>query len=265
MKVEKKTIIWSAISVVIFIVIGIILWSVFKTKEPKLSKETQQLKGFTASVLASVNKYNPTEYSADTMKKELIETVTLEQVKYKSDSVGVSTLNIMEEINSLTGTSEEILNEIKMFLENFDVEGLASRVVGVTSKPTKVLTLRSNTVCDTETIDDKYCLDGNNSKLSANVYVHDEKSTKWVVLLHPFMTNGSVMYGVLGETYKELGYNVLAPDLRGFGNSSGKVAMGYLESLDTYDWLLDLHYNYEKRYGVKNQPETIIVHGKSIC
>ena len=48
------------------------------------------------------------------MKKELIETVTLEQVKYKSDSVGVSTLNIMEEINSLTGTSEEILNEIKI-------------------------------------------------------------------------------------------------------------------------------------------------------
>ena len=263
MKLEKKSIILTIISIIIFTIIGIILWNVFKTEEPKLSKETQQLKGFTASILESVGKYNPTEYSSDTMKKELIETVTLAQVNYKSDSVGISTLNIMDEINGLTGTSEEILNEIKTYIENYDIEGFVNKIES-SSKPTNVLTLRSNTVCDTEAIDYKYCLDGNNSKLSANVYVHDEESTKWVVLLHPFMTNGSVMYGVLGETYKELGYNVLAPDSRGFGNSSGKVAMGYLESLDTYDWLLDLHYNYEKRYGVKNQPDTIIIHGISL-
>lgn len=57
--------------------------------------------------------------------------------------------------------------------------------------------------------------------------------------------------------------NVIAPDLRGAGNSEGKVAMGYLESLDTYDWIKDLNTNYA-RYGVNSKPETIVVHGVSL-
>ena len=49
--------------------------------------------------------------------------------------------------------------------------------------------------------------------------------------------NGKLMAQALAKMYLNQGYNVLAPDLRGFGKSDGSVAMGYLESLDTWDWL----------------------------
>ena len=66
--------------------------------------------------------------------------------------------------------------------------------------------------------------------------------------------------------YSEQGYNVLAPDLRGFGSSDGSVAMGYLESLDVYDWIKDLNQNWnnKERYGVNVAPESIVVHGISL-
>ena len=64
--------------------------------------------------------------------------------------------------------------------------------------------------------------------------------------------------------YIEQGYNVIAPDLRGFGSSVGSVAMGYLESLDVYDWIKDLNANWKTRYGVTKAPKNIIVHGVSL-
>ena len=65
------------------------------------------------------------------------------------------------------------------------------------------------------------------------------------------------------EFLESQGFNVLAPDLRGFGASSGSVAMGYLESLDVYDWIKDLNATPAK-YGVSTAPKTIVVHGISL-
>ena len=121
------------------------------------------------------------------------------------------------------------------------------------------LTIRSNTVCSDSDIEEKYCV----NNLNARTYVVDENSDKWAVIIHPFMTSGSIMYTAIGEMYNNQGFNVLAPNLRGFGGSSGSVAMGYLESLDIYDWIKDLNTNYN-RYGVKKSPETIVVHGMSL-
>lgn len=99
-------------------------------------------------------------------------------------------------------------------------------------------------------------------KLAGNIYFAEKDSSgkptsdKWVVLVHGFMMNGQAIADALGEMYLERGINVLAPDLRGFGDSKGSVAMGYLESLDIWDWLTYLNENYDC--------EEIFVHGVSL-
>ena len=101
-------------------------------------------------------------------------------------------------------------------------------------------------------------------KLSGNIYYADVDSTgkptsnKWVVLVHGFMMNGQAMADAVGQMYLEQGFNILAPDLRGFGKSEGSVAMGYLESLDVWDWLTYINENYP------NNCDEIVVHGVSL-
>ena len=101
--------------------------------------------------------------------------------------------------------------------------------------------------------------------LSGNIYYADvdsngnPTSNKWVVLVHGFMMNGQAMADTLGEMYLDQGFNILAPDLRGFGNSGGnkgKGGMGYLDSLDVWDWLTYLNEHYTCN--------EIIVHGVSL-
>lgn len=99
------------------------------------------------------------------------------------------------------------------------------------------------------------------AKLHANIYKHvdengNEDSDKWVLLIHPFMLNGKNISNTVGPYYYEKGYNIIAPDLRSFGESEGKVALGFLESLDMYDWLTLLNNNYST--------SQVIVHGISL-
>ena len=79
-----------------------------------------------------------------------------------------------------------------------------------------------------------------------------------MVLVHGFMMNGQAITDALGEMYLEQGYNILAPDLRGAGNTSGSNGMGYLESLDVFDWLTYLNNRYS------NNCSQILVHGVSL-
>lgn len=99
------------------------------------------------------------------------------------------------------------------------------------------------------------------AKLHANVYMHvDENgnadSDKWAFLIHPFMLKGKTIASKIGPYYYEKGYNIIAPDLRSFGDSEGKVALGFLESLDAYDWLCKLNNEYTT--------SQVIVHGISL-
>lgn len=101
-----------------------------------------------------------------------------------------------------------------------------------------------------------------NIKLHANIYYaevdanNNPTSNKWALLVHPFMLNGSAMADTIGEMYTSHGYNVIAPDLRGFGDSEGDEAMGYLEALDMWDWLTELNKDYDV--------DSVIVHGISL-
>lgn len=98
-------------------------------------------------------------------------------------------------------------------------------------------------------------------KLHANVYMHvdangNEDSDKWAFIIHPNIYNGQKIANIVGPFYYEKGYNIFAPDLRGAGDSEGKVSLGFLDSLDVYDWLTILNEDY-------NTSE-VIVHGISL-
>lgn len=94
------------------------------------------------------------------------------------------------------------------------------------------------------------------AKLYGRIYRQTTDSDKWAVLLHPNQLNGGVIADKIGYIYYELGYNILAPDQRGFGKSGGKLALGCLESMDIYDWLCKLNEDYD--------PNHIVVHGLSL-
>ena len=107
---------------------------------------------------------------------------------------------------------------------------------------------------------------GLSEPISLNGYIYyasGEKSTKWVVLVHPFMTSGNLMASILAEPYLEMGYNVIAPDLRGFGRSEGAVAMGWLESLDIWDWLNYINDSTNVFIGSRAATD-VIIHGISL-
>lgn len=100
-------------------------------------------------------------------------------------------------------------------------------------------------------------------KLAGKIYYADKNTNNqpasddnWVVLLHGVMMNGQAMADSVGQMYIDRGYNVLAIDSRGHGDSEGSVAMGYLESLDVWDWLTYLNTKYTC--------ENIIIHGVSL-
>ncbi|MGN0297980.1 MAG: alpha/beta hydrolase [Lachnospiraceae bacterium] len=94
------------------------------------------------------------------------------------------------------------------------------------------------------------------AQLYGRIYKQKTDSDKWAVLLHPNQLNGHIIADKIGYIYYELGYNILAPDLRGFGKSSGHVALGCLESMDVYDWLCKLNEDYNTKH--------IVVHGLSL-
>lgn len=99
------------------------------------------------------------------------------------------------------------------------------------------------------------------AKLFGRIYFHvdengERDSDRWAILLHPNFLNGRIMAEKIGPIYYENGFNILAPDMRSFGKSQGKVALGFLEMFDTYDWLL--------RLNAKFHPSAIVIHGLSL-
>lgn len=120
--------------------------------------------------------------------------------------------------------------------------------------------ITSNNVCafiKTDTTGKKklsdYCSDNN---LHAEIYYANNKSSNWALLVHGNMMSGSSMAKSVGQMYLDNNINVLAIDLRGFGDSKGSVAMGFLESLDVMDWLDYLN----KEQNAKK----IVIHGVSL-
>lgn len=195
-----------------------------------------------------------TDYN--TARKQMINKILELRNKYK-DQPGINNISnkllttvLTEDSGNTSNLLQKILNQIKSLFSNIG---------------TNLKTLTPDAVVNTQaTTAGKLVGNDYNVKLSANIYYANKDSNgnptsnKWVVLVHAFMMNGQAIADTLGQMYLDQGFNVIAPDLRGCGNSEGKSTMGYLESLDIYDWLTYLNNTYP------NNCNEIVVHGVSL-
>ncbi len=194
--------------------------------------------------------------SVDDLKLNIIKKTEELQKKYgESSSISSASNQILNKaMNSTTTDSSEFLQSI-----------MSTSKGSLKSNNNAMKSLEPNVVATNEaTTAGKLSGDKYKVKLSGNIYYADldsngnPTSNKWVVLVHGFMMNGQAMADAVGQMYLEQGFNILAPDLRGFGKSEGSVAMGYLESLDVWDWLTYLNQQYP------NNCDEIVVHGVSL-
>lgn len=204
--------------------------------------------------------------------------IDLEKMK---ESGNIDINKITELINKLpNGEDKSILEAIKGMFEKFpgnggeiDVKALLNKLIetvksllggigniGGGSNSNSTLPTPTTVNMDAKTAVE-FAGDDYKAKLNANIYMHvdengNEDSDKWALLIHPFMLKGQTIAKKVGIFYYEKGYNIIAPDLRGFGDSEGKVALGCLESLDIYDWLCAINNNYDVKQ--------VIIHGVSL-
>ena len=74
-------------------------------------------------------------------------------------------------------------------------------------------------------------------KLQGYLYENAEANTKWTIVTHGYTSRAASMTRYI-RNFHEQGYNVLAPDLRGHGNSEGNyIGMGWHDRLDMLQWI----------------------------
>lgn len=92
---------------------------------------------------------------------------------------------------------------------------------------------------------DKYEL-----KLQADVYENEDAGSKWAIVVHGYTGNAASMTRWI-RNFHEQGFHVLAPDLRGHGNSEGEyIGMGWHDRLDMLKWIDEI---------IKKDPDAEIV------
>jgi len=88
-----------------------------------------------------------------------------------------------------------------------------------------------------------------NLKLTGYEYRNRESSHKWSIVVHGYNGRASEMTKYIRHFY-EKGYSVVAPDLRGHGNSQGDyIGMGWHDRKDVTQWI---------QYVLKKDPQAEI-------
>ncbi|MEI0697374.1 alpha/beta hydrolase [Brachyspira intermedia] len=89
---------------------------------------------------------------------------------------------------------------------------------------------------------DVYTISSDNLKLHAHLI--NNNSNVYVIIVHPYEARGSYMKYFI-EKFYNMGFNILAIDLRTHGESEGKIySLGYLERLDVLAWIKYINDNY---------------------
>ncbi|WPC24662.1 alpha/beta hydrolase [Brachyspira hyodysenteriae] len=99
---------------------------------------------------------------------------------------------------------------------------------------------------------DVYTTSSDNLKLHAHLI--NNNSNVYVIIVHPYEARGSYMKYFI-EKFYNMGFNILAIDLRTHGESEGKIySLGYLERLDVLAWIKYINDNYDNSqiilYGI---------------
>ncbi|SEN85956.1 hypothetical protein SAMN05192533_12343 [Mesobacillus persicus] len=92
--------------------------------------------------------------------------------------------------------------------------------------------------------------DENQFKLNAFLYENDPSEHKWAIVVHGYSSNAQHMTRYV-RNFHEKGYHVLAPDLRGHGESEGDyIGMGWHDRKDMLLWIDEI---------IEKDPEAEIV------
>ena len=96
----------------------------------------------------------------------------------------------------------------------------------------------------------------NGDILHADLIKPEKESNIYVLCIHGY-TSAPKFMGIYAKKFRELGYNVVLPSLRGHADSEEEfISMGWKDRLDVVDWI---------NYIVKEHPDCeIVLHGVSM-
>ncbi|MEG1411687.1 MAG: alpha/beta hydrolase [Terrisporobacter sp.] len=103
---------------------------------------------------------------------------------------------------------------------------------------------------------DEYITSFDGLKLHSYVVENENKTDKWAIVVHGYTSDGETV-SAKAKYFYEMGYNVLAPDLRAHGKSEGDyIGMGYDDRVDIINWI--------NKITESNPKSEIVLHGTSM-
>lgn len=78
-------------------------------------------------------------------------------------------------------------------------------------------------------------------KLYSRLIISHPESKKWVICVHGYRSFGQRDMAFVASKFSDEGYNILVPDLRAHGKSTGNViGMGWLDRFDLLKWIQEV-------------------------
>lgn len=247
--------------IIILLIIGIISSIWILAGNDKVKSDTEKIDASSLGLITDFEAYLDSlgeDFDLSDAKNVLaIQVVGLKKQYSDGNSVDYISQQLLDEIasmdaNNTTEMKESLKTKLEEIRENADNHLNADKRI----EPSRVVRIKSSSVCNSYGENSSYCLNGDSTYLNGYLYINDIEKSKWAVVLHGNLASGTSIFADIGKDWYDRGYNVIAPDLRGFGASSGDPAFGYLDSLDVYDWIKYINENYNV--------SSVSVHGVSL-
>lgn len=109
-----------------------------------------------------------------------------------------------------------------------------------------------------EALRDTFIVSRDGNRLHALYIKSADRSPNTALIIHGY-TDNAIRMLMIGHLYnKELGYNILLPDLHAHGKSEGKyIQMGWKDRLDILDWI-------DVSKGIYGDTTNMVIHGISM-
>ena len=188
MKDKKKIIIPVVVAVIVIIAVVIIGITTLK-KKAETTKIDIDTKSYVADLSKYIEKIDDTKDVEETKESISSEIVTLQKKYPNSESVSISSVELL---NTLSSSKAQSTKGLKDTLQGAlaKVGQTVDKLIYKSKVEPNVVTIASSTVCEKYGSSSKYCLDGTSKKLNAYIYVNDENSKNWVLLIHGNYMNG---------------------------------------------------------------------------